>query len=92
MVVRPGHPSPSLEDVRVVATAAGLARFKQPTRLFVWPEAQLPRGDTGKPLKRSVREWAARIVTRASVDGVVGAGGPRPAPTPVLASAPTSKL
>jgi non-ribosomal peptide synthetase component E (peptide arylation enzyme) len=49
---------PTLESLRAVAEAAGLSKFKLPAHAFVWPGAVLPRGDTGKPLKRKVREFA----------------------------------
>ena len=36
-----------------------LASFKQPAHVFVW-EGQLPKGDTGKILKRRIKEEAAQ--------------------------------
>jgi acyl-CoA synthetase (AMP-forming)/AMP-acid ligase II len=60
IVVRAGWSLPSLEDLHRTCTAAGLAKFKLPTRVWQWPAAQLPRGATGKTLKREVREWAVK--------------------------------
>ena len=33
-----------------------LAAFKVPSRIFRWPEEALPRGGTGKVLKREVKK------------------------------------
>jgi hypothetical protein len=38
-----------------LSTGSKLAAFKRPSVLFVWPEPQLPRGGTGKILKREIR-------------------------------------
>ena len=72
VVVKAGHSVPSLADVRAAAAAAGLAKFKRPAQLFVWPGAQLPRGDTGKPLKRAVRDWAVAMLRAPSTATATG--------------------
>jgi hypothetical protein len=98
-VVKPGTPMPTLEEVRTTASLTGLAKFKLPSRLLQWPHAQLPRGDTGKPLKRAVREWAVKALVAVEGEGGGGSVGPsdaRGAESSVTAGSkglhPSSKL
>ena len=66
--MKPGHEQPTLRDIQ--AACGTLARFKVPVHLFHWKE-QLPRGATGKILKRAIR----REVLSLSAEG--GGGGVR---------------
>lgn len=60
---KPGVALPSLQELQAAGTRAGLSKFKLPVRLWIWPEPSLPRGATGKTLKREVRKWAVDSLT-----------------------------
>jgi long-chain acyl-CoA synthetase len=46
-----------------------LANFKIPAHVFIWHEAQLPRGATGKTLKKDVRKfYADKLLTAQTSD------------------------
>jgi len=55
VVVREGAALPSYEGMRQFLICH-LAAFKVPSRLFRWPDKALPRGGTGKVLKREVKK------------------------------------
>ena len=52
-----------------------LARFKVPKRILRWPGASLPRGATGKVLKKVIKERVVELLTRERTSGArLGAG------------------
>ncbi len=46
---------------RFLKAQGKLAGFKQPTAVYIWHEAQLPRGATGKTLKKDIRKYYADV-------------------------------
>ena len=57
----------TIEPAEFIAFVTGkLAKFKVPTRVFIWP-GDLPRGATGKIPKRDVRD----DIEEGKTDGVV---------------------
>mmetsp|Transcript_36779 Transcript_36779/g.84698 ORF Transcript_36779/g.84698 Transcript_36779/m.84698 type:complete len:589 (-) Transcript_36779:24-1790(-) len=55
VILKPGERPPTVEDLKSHAKAR-LAPFKVPADIFIWGEATLPRGATGKIQKREIRE------------------------------------
>ncbi len=61
---------PSLDVTSLAAflkRTAKLASFKAPTSVFIWHEPELPRGATGKILKKDVRSYFAAAKPRSKL-------------------------
>lgn len=55
LALLPGSPAPSHGEVTSFFSDR-LSRFKVPSRIFVWPEPELPHGATGKTPKREIKK------------------------------------
>ena len=58
MIMKPYRPALTLEELLAFLKTRGkLASYKMPSILYLWHEAQLPRGATGKTVKKDIRKY-----------------------------------
>ncbi len=58
VIVPAGDAAPDIAELRAMLTAHGVAKFKSPEQVVIWPE--LPKNDAGKVVKQHIRAVLAR--------------------------------
>merc|ERR1719326_52747 len=59
VVCKPGSKPATVQEILQVCST--LAKFKIPSDVFLWPDKELPKGATGKILKKDIKEMALKM-------------------------------